>query len=814
MSNFFRDSAHGFKPRSNIFSKLRNKDPEADSDTNTDNGVLDADWGYSQERTSNMDGVDSRFLTHETNISIANESTPKTKSLTGKNKGFEEEELEITEVRNVNVAHQHDERKHEIPGGKNRALHEQLLKVKNVMESSDTSTNEVLLEAFNNTQRICSNLKSELQRLKSENQQQSRLVSNYKAEIMNIEGKVGQYRQLLASIETKSVDLQKQKQTSEEQLLKLRSDYDELVERLHNYTKDSGSIRKLLEETRSTQKRSDAEIAKRLKELEYLKKELNNSSGLLSEEKLKNRDLMQELKKFREYSNVLLDKTLKKMDQDIRKELSSISISVKSTNSKNSTLVQEDLQRFLVSLRAAIVEDFKNENQVFNEQANQNFVQGLATLKKALEDGLTFDRNSTKNENAKINRVEFLLDDFAKKLERSLPKESSSKTSGALMSNLHDSVKDVQEVVNAVNDKLYQYSKQLTLISTHEQKIDGLHEKLHAVALQKSEAVLLIKARNTEIEELNSQLSTKSNSVGRLAEEGKELNLKVLGLERVVEAKAQEMSKMEQELQMTRVNCDNKLTAQNEILKLVTGERDRLQAEVGMFNQLKDEVEREKMCAKSKAKKINDQVQNLNVEVIQLKARELELDEENRKLKNTVEQLNLDSRESGDQVLGLKQKVVRLENEKNTGASENLDHQDKIALLEQQLLTVRKQMQNLKDQRHKVPQIKKHALQVTQHPRELQGNRSSKVVANATSGAPTAPASQSNDAFDLSSSSASSNDDLEMTNPSPNTSKSSKTRVPTSMSRSATSAKKKKLLLHEEADNLDSKHRGRKKRRF
>ena len=82
-------------------------------------------------------------------------------------------------------------------------------------------------------------------------------------------------------------------------------------------------------------------MSRKLKELEYLKKELDDCSGQLTEEKLKNRELMQEIKALREQSNNLLEGALKKMDTDIKKELKLVGNTLKAGKNMTNFSLQE-----------------------------------------------------------------------------------------------------------------------------------------------------------------------------------------------------------------------------------------------------------------------------------------------------------------------------------------------------------------------------------------------------------------------------------------------------------------------------------------
>ncbi|SCV03355.1 LAME_0H09758g1_1 [Lachancea meyersii CBS 8951] len=799
MSNFFRDNAHGFKPRSNIFTKLRNKDSDQDSDLSSDNTMSVHDWGAVGEKRSRLDPHDSRFLTNETSISLVKESTP-----IAKHRGahapprlkWQEEELEITEVRSVGQDHRPE--------------------VKNSDDSNTaTTTNDVLLEAFTNTQKICSNLKQELQRAKAESQQQNDTINFYKSELGKLEGKMGGHKQMLNALETRSSELESQRKIRGEQLTALRGEYDALKERVRIHIKDSDLIRKQLEEFRQQHDQCDTNMSRKTEELEHLKRELADTASVLSEEKLRNGDLMHEMKKMREQSASLMEDVLKRMESSIKKELSTLEKCVKARPTKSSQSVQE-LQQVREALQSAITLQLKEESKNISERVQHCLRGELSSLEGDLNERLAVNFKEFTREVSSLSRIGDGITNLSSKLQEIKNCESSKIPKESIFA-LQTSVNDVQSSLDSIKVSLQDYKSQIDFIGSYEHKIDGLHERLQTVALQKSEAVALLKTRDTEVEDLSNQVLHKNNAIVKLNDEEKELRVLSTRLEQTLEAKNKELLKITEELQMSRADCENKLAAQNEILVLMRSQCDRLQGDVDEINRSKSEAEREKMSAKNKAKEINEQVQNLNVEVIQLKAKELELDEENRRLRSTVEQFNLEARENADQVREYKRRVAVLENDNTSKANDALENQDKIALLEHQLQNTRKQVQGLKDQRHKVPQVKKNS--VVQH-QQHQKLRSPDVeqpsiseavtVAAPTPAMPTfRPKSAGNDVFDLSSSP---NDDLEMTNPSPAATKALKSRTSTLLGKALTSTKKKVLLL-EESEGVEVKHRGRKKRK-
>ncbi|SCU88403.1 LAFA_0E12486g1_1 [Lachancea sp. 'fantastica'] len=778
MSNFFRDNSRGFKPRSNIFTKLRNKDSDLDSDVSSDNAVSTIDWSTPGPKRSKLDMQDSRFLTTDTNLSVLTESTPLSKNR------LQKADLE---TRNVGIAMDSANgfTKNIAAGTKGVVIE------KGTSRFNATSSNDVLLEAFTNTQKICSSLKLELQQVKSENQHQSDTIGAYKSEIGKLEGKMVEHRQLLLALETKSSELRSKKQTTDEHLAVLKSDYDDLVERVRHQKEDSIALRTHLDDISLQHKLCGSTLSEKSEELERLKAEVNA-------EKVKSQNLEQELKKTRECSSRISEEILKQMDTSIIKGVSSLERSMK-TEFNNVSRSAPDFQHFCKTLQFSVTQQLKEESKKIGDKVQSDLREELCSLEDTLKK--RFDANLAEAPRpVDLNSIEDGLTRISGELQE-LKRTESRNCSEELVVMLHDSVKDVKASLSVIRSKLQEYSDNVDHAGSYECKIDSLHERLQATALQKSEAVSLIKSRDIEIEDLNNQILGKSDRISKLEDEEKHLRVSLTQNEHLLEVKNKQMLMVTEELSMNRADCENKLAAQNEVIRLMKSQCDSLQSDIDGCNRARSDVDRENLEIKANAKQTNEQVQNLNVEIIQLKARELELDEENRNLKNMIEQFNLDVRENSNQVREYKRRVAELESENTSRASDVLENQDQIALLEQRLQSARKAVDILKKEKCELMRpdgkIMKKAPQKQQHRGHHSGAPQRPPVSLVAAELPVNQQKpRQDDMFELSSSS---NDGLEMTYPSP---------IATKMS------KPRKVLLSEDTGSPEpGPQRGRKKRK-
>lgn len=91
----------------------------------------------------------------------------------------------------------------------------------------------------------------------------------------------------------------------------------------------------------------------------------------------------------------------------------------------------------------------------------------------------------------------------------------------------------------------------------------------------------------------------------------------------------------------TKSNYENKISSQNEIVKALVSENDTLKQRIQQLVEIKENEQKDHTTKLEAFQKNNEQLQKLNVEVVQLKAHELELEEQNRHLKNCLEKRKL-----------------------------------------------------------------------------------------------------------------------------------------------------------------------------
>lgn len=303
MPNFFRDSTLGFKPRSNIFNKLRPKENNTESNnTVTKNEGNDSssimNYIFSDgEMSVQTNETEINSYNNSENIKKLSTSTPRTiKKVITDNKivNEDDEDFEITEIRNIdNVL----EGKTEISQNLQEQNVANNIHSKDAAKpsSSDTSSNDVLLEAFTNTQKICSTLKLELQKSKTENKKLTSKVKDFEEDTKNILDKINKYRIFLDNLHEKNSELFKKMNSDRNNITELKKFQEELQKKITKYKDDVNELKNQMLDLQKIKNSLESELVKKNKDLQYITQELDDCSGQLTEEKMKNSSLLDEI---------------------------------------------------------------------------------------------------------------------------------------------------------------------------------------------------------------------------------------------------------------------------------------------------------------------------------------------------------------------------------------------------------------------------------------------------------------------------------------------------------------------------------------
>ncbi|QLL33432.1 hypothetical protein HG536_0E03430 [Torulaspora globosa] len=825
MSNFFRDSSMGFKPRSNIFSKLRIKEAEV----HVDDSLTDADSSLSEDipvqsshgRSEHLSTtvVDDSGLQNTHAKFQLGCSTPKAskKPGTGKGESKDEFDLEITEVRDVlgrnnSNGKSGDDGFPDCSSAKMTGIHERttIAGAKTKVEEAqcaDTSSNDVLLEAFNNTQKICSNLKQELQRQQSENSKLKSQIHSYQVDNEKLSARFVDMKQLLTDLSDKSAALFAQKGVTDANLEEIKGDYERLKKKVEKYRSDITELKVNLSGLQTMKSNSDAELSNRAKEIDYLKRELNDRSGQLSEEKLKNSSLIQEIGKTRDGLKEFFSRLFADGQVELSSRFDTIGADV-------ITKIKPDLESFL-----------KNYTEESEKILTANLSNLSASFHAALQQS---DRESAEILTVQLGKVQEQIANHTTKQIQSNQRNLLSKLGEKLASQdvhmegeLEKFYKEQQNLMESNGQLLEQFQKltrdfdcyrnQLRKCEEYESRLNEFQSQITSLNLQKGQALSSLGVKEAQYEDLMKQVGLQNSELSKCKDLKNKLRAKVDSLVEDLGLMKSRCSNLAEENITLKANSENKIIVQGELLKGLQSENESLKQRNKQLDDMRKQFETDNTSHVDKTQRLNDHLQKLNVEMVQIKAHELELEEANRKMKYQLEQDKTSYEEATDDFKRLRQRVIVLEGEKQDNVREKIELQDKNDELRESIKILK---QNLNKLQKLEPQIEKQDTQNIVHRQDNEEERRSEAIVTPNQAAkkdcsiPEKPANE-NDEFDLSSSL---NDDLELTNPSPIQVKPLKTKRGKSKSMKPPNCSRKKLLLPDEDESTQLRHRWKKRR--
>ena len=365
MSNFFRDTSLGFKQqRSNIFSKLKPKSTSVSTSTPSKgtlgHGSTVADDGQSQDfddggsantsanSPSSLMLMDYMYYNHDdsskdlsSNHTSLNDSVtyPKGAMPLNKNKNRnrnldelleDDVDFEITGVREIddtpsnqslNLPVTASSHKRSQPTQNVKQIREitpeiqsQLASVqrtiaKDISEDKTNvaiTSNDVLLEAFTNTQKICAALKRDLHAEQSKNTKLVTDLRTCKFDMRKINDKIQEYKGRLQEFQEKTNDFAKKSKLDATTIQSLRESQQTLQENMKNYMSEFSSVGKQLASFQHVKLELESELKQKVTELDHARRELDDYSGQLSEEKIRNSSLIQEISKISDEMGTLI----------------------------------------------------------------------------------------------------------------------------------------------------------------------------------------------------------------------------------------------------------------------------------------------------------------------------------------------------------------------------------------------------------------------------------------------------------------------------------------------------------------------------
>ncbi|KAK5963136.1 Zip1p PWA37_004839 [Arxiozyma heterogenica] len=770
MSNFFRDSSLGFKSRSNIFSKFKNKETsltntksnQTNISLNEDNGHLsfiddEADTSITNtlmlisknnsnsgltnthgdsDQTTQQTSDESIVLgpsqkvffsstpinnnQNNTNYSLNNVNSIKmsnAKNQINTEPINDDDDFEITEVREI------DDQKDKISlpnindntaaltNNNNQLIAKTVTPTRSnkeitsstMIDISNSSSNDVLLEAFTNTQRICSNLKQELILKQSENSKMKIKLNSCENDINKVNIKIESFKKQLAELENKSRKLLSQKETDNGKIRNLKKEYETSKKIVNGYRDDIILLKTLLNKIQDSKRDIEIESTKRAKEIEYLKRELDDCSGQLSEEKIKNGSLTHELGTFKnEIVGEIKQLTELSWDDFLKKNMTNNKEFFDNLNNDLKNNSKTEFEKILTT-----IED--NDGTLF-ERLGEEYNIILKSLNK-IEANSIQESRSISDTSSSLKQIIIENINFAKKalLHEILKGNETS------INSFNNSFLEITKNNQIFSDQIQQmctqfgeYQEKLILSKEYEQTIKDLEMEICSLKQQINENMSLIGIKDAQLEENSSTYTEQNSKLVTYKQEEEKLMILVNQNNIKLEKCEQELSYYQNLLNTEKANFDNKLASQNEINSAIISENETLKQRLQELQSYKTTWEQEQESKLEKFQKINDQFQKLNVETIQLKAHELELEEENRNLRKSIESNKESFQENISEIKFLRQNIASYNTERQEFIAEKLCLQDKneechsiIKQLKAEVTWFKDKMKNLEQNNYK-----------------------------------------------------------------------------------------------------------------
>lgn len=681
-----------FKPRTNIFSKLRGKDESFGAAK-----LLDDTTMHDSSNVSAIVSTGNESVNSETSILLPD------KSILGglANSTRDEHDLEITEIRDVSspkrpyqaarcqqlaltkseqepeainthqsiIIDQQDSRLALNGGEKHRKNPTSNLS----LVDDSASSNDVLLEAFNNTQRICLSLKKELQKQTGENDKLKESLKAFEDERKLLTSRFHIFKETLDTLAERNSSLVSQKSLDDVKVKDLKESLISLQKRIAKCRSDITTLSDTIEKLNKLKEQSDSELQKRNKELEYVRKQLNDCSGQLSEEKIKSNGFLQELTKLRQDLTNMLSIDLNKFHtmhyQDLdkwRKEnLENMRAILDSQTGIICTKLDESTTPNIDQIRI-LIQDFVHD--IFKEKNTSEIKMtgSLATLVERIEKRINCDGSNLKQlMNSVDSKVDCLKSDILASAEKCKQEFRLSADDGRLS-------------IGSIYTKLEKFESEIRQSENLRNELDGLRIKYAELQQENKNTVTSLRKNDTDLKCFETEIQNNKTLLGMKEVKLKETQIKLEDAMKKLQEYEKDNLRKEETQKSSFSNYENKLTSQLEISKALTSENEVLKQTIKQLEDSKQQFEKEISRRLDKVHKVNDQLQKLNVEVVQLKAHELELEEENRSVRKMLDEGKLSINETSSEINDLKRQLIEIKAEKQDVIAENLDLRDKL----------------------------------------------------------------------------------------------------------------------------------------
>ncbi|CCH46442.1 Myosin [Wickerhamomyces ciferrii] len=523
---------------------------------------------------------------------------------TGRSSTSGSDVLEITDVREVTQVDQspeypesskHDNQSHTLDN-KNQDLEYQ---------AAETSA-DLIMEALVKSQRLCSQYKQKLAKAESRIASQEEEIQSSKTSVLTLKLSVKKSQDLLSVLESRSKTFYESHKEEGLHSSSIKQEIKSLLENIEQQKNENLSLKKKFEYLKQIKVSTGYEIEK---------KKLDETSGLLSEQKIKCSELEKKLETCRKDYDQKLDLNLKENER-----------------------VQEGLRNSLTEFKNEIIENLYslklNEEGINTHLTNNEKSQGeMASNLTSLREYLKPKMEKVNADQAFVNSIcTQVLDEF-KQLVNDV-KRNHSQTS-----EIENSCKNVVNSLESLEDKIKQNN-------VNSKKVADLMESNKSNEKEISELKLKLGEFHTEKQLLSKEIETLNQDILKIKSERDESLKK---FQKKSEEHEKYITQSELKANKSKTTSESKLRTQMEIHKLIGEERDKLKQELefkntdltGLQNELislkTTLMEKEKLITNYETEKSrNDQsYKDIEAEITKLK-------EENKRLCDSIDaQLNL-----------------------------------------------------------------------------------------------------------------------------------------------------------------------------
>ncbi|KAH3686994.1 hypothetical protein WICPIJ_002019 [Wickerhamomyces pijperi] len=187
-------------------------------------------------------------------------------------------------------------------------------------QRSDEANDNYLLEALSKSQKMCNGLKQKLELANSKVATLNTTIGKQSESIESLKAMVSKFQEDFADLQNETETFKKSKQDENQVIKETKAGYDDLLKSFNVYKSEIAEVKKKLDHLKQIKQSSAYELSKKNKDVLNLQQKLDETSGFLSEQKIKTTELEKNLDKSRkDYDKKILEslKSFKELESKI-----------------------------------------------------------------------------------------------------------------------------------------------------------------------------------------------------------------------------------------------------------------------------------------------------------------------------------------------------------------------------------------------------------------------------------------------------------------------------------------------------------------